>query len=163
MTGVQTCALPICVKAAFFEGTGVPGLDVRYRIDNSIGGNHVSEQVKTDIEGKVSKKYTPQAGTGAQGPGTVNISSSAILPESGEIWGSHEVRVFVNDINVELASGNKDKKPGISALVHSIVLDRLNNGTAKDYNDYLGAVVPGKVLNGTIIKRSEERRVGKEC
>ena len=134
-------------KAAFFEGTGLPGLDL------NISGA-VSDSKKTDKNGEVKVSYIPDPGKNEQGETYANVNCNATLPEIGATYQNSSVRVFVNDINVALTTDiNKDTKT-INATVNKIVLDRLNDGTAKDSMDYLGDPVNNKTLKGTIIKNT---------
>jgi len=135
------------VKASFFEGTGLPDLDV------NINGA-VNENKKTDANGEVNVSYTANPGSNEQGEILANINSYATFPEMGEISQSNSVRVFVNDINVALSTDMKKDTKTINVAVNKIVLDRLNDGSAKDSSDYLGDAVNGKTLQGTIIKNT---------
>jgi hypothetical protein len=85
-------------------------------------------------------------GSDVQGECSANLYARATLPESGQIQTSGYLRVFVNDINIQPKGEIKDGKSTISAQVNKVVLDRLNNGTAKDYQDYLGDVVSGQKI-----------------
>ena len=60
------------------------------------------------------------------------------------------MRVFVNDIEVKGNGKIEDEKGYVEAEVYKIVLDRLNDGTASGYNDYLGDAVEGKSITGKI-------------
>ncbi len=143
------------IKGSFFEGTGVPDLDINYNInDYAIGAENPQKTVTTDSSGSTVVKYVPNPIGNVQGEQYVSIYANATKPEIGEISGNTEVRVFVNDIDVKLKSELTNQKGVISADVNKIVLDRINNGTAKDINDYLGEPVSGKTLTGTIYKHT---------
>lgn len=143
------------IKGSFFEGTGVPDLDINYSInDYSIGAQNPQKTVTTDSSGSTVVKYIPNPTGNVQGEQYVSIYANATKPEIGEISGNTEVRVFVNDIDVKLKSELTNQKGVVSADVNKIVLDRINNGTAKDSNDYLGEPVNGKTLTGTIYKHT---------
>ncbi|HEY9059595.1 MAG TPA: stalk domain-containing protein [Pseudobacteroides sp.] len=150
------------IKSSFFEGTGVSNLKLEYFIqDYSLGGGNKNGTGTTDVKGNYTVKYSPVIKSIVQGENHVRFDVRALLPESGEIFESADVRVFVNDINANLSGQIKDGKGTISAEINKIVLDRLNNGTAKDSGDYLGDPVAGKTLKGTIYKsRWEEKEDG---
>jgi hypothetical protein len=94
----------------------------------------------------------PKPYGGVQGEQYVGINCHATLPEIGETSQSSGIRVFVNDINVKLDASSKGNKGVINAELNKIVLDRINNGTAKDDSDYLGEAVPGKGVQVTVYK-----------
>ena len=143
------------IEGSFFEGTGVPDLDINYSInDYSIGAGNIQKTVTTDSSGSTVVKYVPNPTGNVQGEQYVSIYANATKPEIGEISGNTEVRVFVNDIDVKLKSELANQKGVVSADVNKIVLDRINNGTAKDSYDYLGEPVNGKTLTGTIYKHT---------
>ncbi len=143
------------IKGSFFEGTGVPDLDINYSInDYTIGAENPQKTVTTDSSGSTVVKYIPNPIGNVQGEQYIGIYANATKPEIGEISGDTEVRVFVNDIDVNLKSELTNQKGVISADVNKIILDRINNGTAKDSNDYLGEPVSGKTLTGTIYKHT---------
>ncbi len=140
-------AVNFSFKASFYEGTGLPDLGL------NISGV-VSENKKSDANGEVKVKYTPYPSKDKQGEIFADISCNASLPEIGEMSQSSGVRVFVNDINVALTSNAKKDMKTITAKVNEIVLDRLNDGSAKDSGDYLGNAVDGKLLKGKILKNT---------
>jgi hypothetical protein len=138
-------------KAGFFEGTPVADLDVSYRLSlpsyytNSMASN--KGEAKTDINGKVevSEKIMPESG--AQGQAGLAFSIEATLPEMGLTTKRTSVRVFINDIEVASRASLKDGNATLIVNVDSITLDRINNGTAKHYNDYLDAPVANKAIS----------------
>ena len=132
------------VNTAFFEGTGVPNLKVNYTITNSSPNKSlISSESSTDALGNLNLKYTPSFSETAQGEQYVSISARALLPESGQIQANNRARVFVNDISVKALGEIINGKGTINAKANKIVLDRLNDGTAKSSTDYLGAPVYG--------------------
>lgn len=146
------------VKTAFFEGTKVPGLDVNYSFNLGYSNKIASETVKTDDSGQFKVSLMPGVLANAQGEIQANFSTHSTLPESGEITANETVRVFLNDINVKIDSKIIGIEQGqlrqgqLDFKVNDIVLDRINNGTIKDYDDYLGSAVTGKSITGLIIK-----------
>lgn len=141
------------VKTSFFEGTSVPHLDTNIIInDHSIGGRGKRLSDKTDIKGNLSYKYVPEVNGDMQGERSVTVNARATLPEIADISDSKSVRVFTNDIDVDLEARIKDSEGFLNAKVSNIVLDRINDGSAKNRNDYLGDALGSKRLNLTIYK-----------
>lgn len=146
------------INGAFFEGTGVADLEINYNIyDPTSYAENFKNTATTDFSGSTSVKYTPNVDKYLQGEQYIHFYAHAAKPEIGEISGNTDVRLFVNDIDVKLESELINQKGVITANVNKIVLDRLNNGTAKDSNDYLGDPVKGKNLKGTIYKHTWEK------
>ncbi len=142
------------IKASFFEGTPVPGLNVEYNIYTGIGTPRISGNVTTDDQGIVTVKYTAKPSGDVQGENYASIYVRSTLPEMGDISGHNQVRIFVNDINVKFETEYKDNNGKISATVNEIILDRINDGTAEKNSDYLGNTVQGKELKGTLYKNT---------
>ncbi|MDD4189293.1 MAG: alpha-2-macroglobulin family protein, partial [Eubacteriales bacterium] len=142
------------INTNFFEGTPVSNLDIRYSLSGI--SNHQGQSIKTDEQGKAVISFTPVSAGNMQGESGLYINSSAILPESGEIYGNSYVRVFINDVNVTFDTEIIDGKTVITAKLNEIVLDRLNSGS-EDYYDYLGDPVSGRTLTGQIIKHTRIR------
>ncbi len=142
------------VAASFFEGTGLPNLDIGYNINGGFGDKYINSSSKTDDSGKITVSYTPSASKSAQGENYASIYAHATLPESGQITADDSVRVFVNDVNVNISTDMKKNKKTINAVLNDITLDRLNNGTAKDYSDYLSKPTAGKELKGTVYRNT---------
>ncbi len=148
-------AINFSIKGSFFEGTAVPDLQVDYNINSdSFGDNFVQKTTTTDSSGSIDVKYVPNPSANVQGEHSIDIYAHARLPEAGEITGNEQVRLFVNDINVNITSELKNNKGTVNAVVNKVVLERLNNGTAKDSMDYLGDAVSGKTLTGIIYKNT---------
>ena len=146
------------LKASFFEGTGVPELDISYSFYDPGTGSSVGETVKTDNEGQAEVVYTPKYSSNMQGETQMFFNSNASLPESGQIYAQGNVRVFMNDINAVISGDYKDGKATLKAKLNKIVLDRINDGTAKDMGDFLGDPVSSKLITGHIYKNWYEKR-----
>ncbi|MDP4181787.1 MAG: Ig-like domain-containing protein [Bacillota bacterium] len=143
------------VNASFFEGTGLPSLPVNYDINSSsIGSAEISGTKETDQKGNFEVNFIPKPGNGVQGEQYVNMNCNATLPETGAINSNLCVRVFTNDINVNLAGSIKGSRGKISAKVNKITLDRLNNNSAKDDSDYIGEPADGKTLKAAVYKNT---------
>ncbi|QUI22617.1 Ig-like domain-containing protein [Vallitalea pronyensis] len=143
------------INTLFFEGTPVANLEVNYNLN---GMEHRNGTEKSDTKGQVNVDYKPDYVKDTQGIQHMNISAFAKLPESGEIYGNEDVRVFVNDIHVNIEAKREDKEGTLSLDVHEYDLSRLNNGTAEHDNDYLGSVKPGQTITGTIYKNEWIKR-----
>lgn len=141
------------IKAAFFEGTGVSNVNITYDVNSyELGGNIPGITEKADLKGNISLKYSPTAYSDVQGIHNASIYARATLPESGQIDASDYLRVFVNDIHIQSDAKIKNGIATVSAKVNKIVLDRINNGTAKNSYDYLGDPVASQKIQGTIYK-----------
>lgn len=139
------------LNAKFFEGTGVSNLNTIYTISTSVlTGDTIEGTATTDASGKLNIKYVPEVTRNIQGVYTISLNARSLLPEAGDIRASNSVRVFVNDIEVKGNGKIEDEKGYVEAEVYKIVLDRLNDGTASGYNDYLGDAVEGKSITGKI-------------
>ncbi|GMQ58407.1 hypothetical protein AN1V17_28020 [Vallitalea sediminicola] len=143
------------IDTLFFEGTPVSNLDVNYNINGLDRENGTKTSNK---KGNVSVSYTPKYIEGTQGIQNIRMNAYAQLPESGEIYGNEEVRVFINDINVDIDSNIEGKEGTLAVQVNKYDLTRLNNDTAKDYNDYLGEAKEGQKITGTVYKNEWKKK-----
>jgi len=138
--------------AGFFEGTPVSNLDVSYRLSGYGLQTVGNGQGTTDIDGgvTVSQKIVPQENT--QGQTALFFTVEATLPEIGRTTKSAYVRAFINDINVRAQATREKANASLTVDVNAITLDRLNNGTARHYYDYLDAPVAGKTMSVEIYR-----------
>lgn len=143
------------INTLFFEGTPVSNLEVNYNLN---GMEHKNGTEKSSKQGQVKVPYVPTFVEGTQGIEYMSLHAYAKLPESGEIYGSENVRVFVNDIHVDIDAQREGKKGTLSLQVNKYDLSRLNDGTAKDDFDYLGNAVANQTLKGTIYKNEWKKR-----
>ena len=137
------------MNTSFYEGTPVSDLDIRY---NTYGINYDDGMGVTDEDGNVTMSYTPKYQSGYQGIVYSNLYATATLPESSELYGEKNVLVFVNDIDVVTKASLEDEVGTVSVDVHSITLDRLNDGTAENQQDYLDQPVMGQRIEGVIYR-----------
>ncbi len=137
------------IDTSFFEGTPVPGLDVNY---NFSGLSFKEGRGTTGAEGSVEATFVPAYQAGSQGIVNGWFSAYASLPESGQISGNDYVRIFVNDMDVQVDAESKDGKGAVEVTVHGITLDRLNDGTAEDGEDYLAEPVVNRTLSGKVMR-----------
>ncbi|MCT4596972.1 MAG: Ig-like domain-containing protein [Vallitalea sp.] len=143
------------INTLFFEGTPVSNLEVNYNIN----ANNFSNGMKvSDVKGNSKVEYTPKYSQGQQGIINARINAYAKLPESGQIYGNEQFRIFINDINVNIESKRKEKEGTLSVKVNKYDISRLNDGTAKDHNDYLGEAVANKKITGTIYRNEWKRK-----
>lgn len=144
-------------NTAFFEGTAVPNLLVNYNI-NSGSSQGLQGKGKTDGKGNLVVNYKPVLNQGEyQGIDYIGAYFNVNQPQMGNIYSNSGIRLFVNDMNVTLDSQIKDGKGILKAKVNEIVLDRINNGTAKDTEDFLGNPISGKTIKGTIYRNSWQK------
>jgi len=140
-------------KAGFFEGTPVSELDVSYNLRGApwleTGGQG---RAKTDIDGKVEIQQTIVPSTGAQGEKGLICTVEATLPEIGRTTKNASVRVFINDIDVKASAKRTDADATLNIDINTITLDRINNGTAKHYNDYIDKPVADKSVDVDIYR-----------
>lgn len=141
-------------KTMFFEGTPVANLDVNYNIS---GPSYKDGKFKTDINGQNSMDYIQNYHSDYQGLSYIYFSAYASLPESGQIYGNKEVKVFMNDINVKLTSTLKENKATIKAEANKIVLDKLNDDDDEN-DDYLGEPVSGHSVKGKVYKNEWKKK-----
>jgi hypothetical protein len=143
------------IKTLFFEGTPVSNLKVNYNIN---GLDYVKGTKTTDKKGNVRVTHIPKYLKGSQGISNIRLNAYAQLPESGEIFGNDSIKVFINDINVDIRCALEKDKGTISAKVNKYDLTRLNDNTAKDSNDYLGDVLENQKISGTIYKNEWKKK-----
>ena len=137
------------IEAAFFEGTPLPGLAMNYDIH---GFSYDSGLVTGDDKGKAEVIYEPGSPAGYQGYQYGGISVYATMPESGEIYAYDEIRIFINDIDVSLETDLDGDQGTLEVVVNTITLDRLNDGTAEDFMDFLDKPLEGQIIEGMIYR-----------
>jgi len=140
-------------RVAFFEGTPVPDLSLSY---NSWGGDLQSPgggRATTDADGIVQRSIVMQpTNARAQGQTTFGFNAEATLPEIGWTHSHASVRVFINDIQLRARADHEDGNATLSVNVNNITIDRINDGTATGWNDFLCAPVQGQVLDVDIYR-----------
>lgn len=142
-------------KTAFFEGTPVSNIKVNYNIQ---GLDYIEGELQSDLNGEAKINYLAPYMSGYQGQTYVNFNAYATLPESGQIFTDHDLRVFINNINVKLNTTYENGKGTITAEVNKIVLDKLNDSDTENDEDYLGEPISGHQINGTIYKNEWKKR-----
>lgn len=135
-------------RAAFYEGTAAPGLDISYnasRAFKSRSGNAV-----TNGDGMVKFAESIDQWALDQGENRATFGVYAKLPEKGNISTAKEITVFNNDINVDISSERSGKRASLAFEVNEITLDKINSaesGGVWESGDELGAAVEGKTLD----------------
>ncbi|MCL2360228.1 MAG: Ig-like domain-containing protein [Defluviitaleaceae bacterium] len=142
-------------RGEFFEGTPVADLEINYgfwgwAFRDIAGGRGVTG---TDGEFTVSARPVPTTGEWApQGRSHLELWAEATLPEVGPTFRTHTVDVFVNDIEVQPRASRVGADANISVNVNNITLDRINDGTAEDWADFLCTPVAGQQLDVRIYR-----------
>ena len=152
-------------RTEFFEGTAVPDLDISYSLWGwnlevpSSGGNK-----RTNLEGLVELTVKPTVTeenrsrwNRVQGETNLQFMAEATLPEIGWTNEWADVRVFINDIDVQAQVSRTGRNASLSVDVFNITLDRLNDGTAEHWGDYLGAPKAGQKISVEIVELWWER------
>jgi hypothetical protein len=129
------------IRASFFEGTPVPGVNLKYSFDD------VNGQVTTDGEGKarveVSTDYqdcdpSTYNRTYCNFPDSISLEVSPVQSEEGEITGSGWVKKFgpsiVVDTNLKQTSNNQAQ---LTIKTNKIITDLIEKN-ADQYAEYLG-------------------------
>lgn len=143
------------VKASFFEGTSLPDLLVNYEVWST---SSTRSKKTTNDDGLIKLSYTPNYDSSRQGEVYGNINAFANLPESGEIYVNENFRVFNNDINVKTIGKIENENKAILEInMNEIDLTKINEGTDEEYNDYLGKVITGRQISGTLYKNYYEK------
>jgi len=140
-------------RAEFFEGTPVPDLDISYDLWawELTAGEHGTGQ--TNAEGVVERSARPYAEhAGVHGERHLSFSAEATLPEIGWTHDGTDIRVFINDIEMRPQATRDGSNASLSVDIHQIDLDRINDGTASDWLDFLGALVGGQRISVEILE-----------
>jgi hypothetical protein len=136
----------------FFEGTPVPDLPIAFHVSGWDLKTQGQGRSQTDSAGIITVSDRPEAAQDTtQGERGVWFSAEASLPEIGWVHESASVRVFVNDIHVQPRAVRHTKgNATLTVDVHNITLDRLNDGTAEHWGDFLCAPVNGHTVAARI-------------
>lgn len=139
------------LNTSFFDGTVLPELEVAY---NTGGGcfEYLTDSIKTDSRGEAKVSVTPTLDASGKPYGNTDcrFSAHAVFPEIGDIHTDNSFRVFNNNIEVTSSAEYKNGMTFISLHSDTITLDRLNDGTAKDYHDYLDNPDADRAMKGTL-------------
>lgn len=139
-------------KVGFFEGTPVSDLDISYNMYDYNLITPDKAQAKTDINGEIEVPVKIEPKDSAQGQNDLHFRAEATLPEIGQTYENAYVRTFINDIDVKTEAKRTGAEANIKVDVNSITLDRLNEGTSKDYNDYIDEAVSNKAMSVEIYR-----------
>jgi hypothetical protein len=148
------------INTSFFEGSPVPELRLGWRAYMWETGEDLgSGEVSTDSTGSASVSVeAPYVAYSYTYPNTLSLYVSPILAEEGEISGESTVSVFPSALNISASTELEDGQGIIEGSVYHIDLSRINEDTAEDYDDYLGAPAGGVTVSGQITEVSWERR-----
>ncbi len=155
------------VKANFFEGTPVANLELKYQASEQPEG-----QLKTDIFGNghlsLPTQYQdcPQSGDyyGCDYPQYYSINVNPVKSEEADISAYASVRVFGPKIAGQIKFENEEDSAGravsvdILTKVNNVDLDKINNGEATGYQDYLGDPAVNKAISAKITEISYEAK-----
>lgn len=149
------------IMPSFFEGTPLPSLDVSYNISGHPFDDIINTE-KTPADGKLVVPFTAVTNDEeVQGERGVWLNAHASLPESGMIYGSDQVRVFINDIYAAFSTESDEKgRITLNAALNYIDLEPVNNpdpDAEPVYPNYLGDPVADKLLEGSIIYHYYEK------
>jgi hypothetical protein len=133
------------VRATFFEGSPVPGVDLKY-------AGAISGAVKTDGSGRATVPYTAPLASGPVEMRSIEVTPS--LAEEGEIVGSGGVLVFPSALTMQASSAFLAGKARVDGTVYNVDLERLNNDTAKDFDDYRGLAAAGRKVTAAVTEVS---------
>lgn len=136
------------VKAAFFEGTPVPGLQLNYFVEGKQG------EITTNAKGETTIPYIGIARNEEYIPYSyVNLGVNATLPEAGEIFTSGELYVFKSKVYL---TGEAQRDLGgsftLSAKLSRVDLTDINNGQYIAEEHFLKAPVANSRIKGSIIQ-----------
>lgn len=148
-------AVDFTVAAAFFEGSPVPGVGLRYSGD-------LEGELATDAAGRATLTYTSTVGS-AESPiyGDVRWASvmlAPVLAEEGDIGGSATVRVFNAAVSLEAVANVAAGTGTISGTLRAVDLARINDGTAKHLDDYRADPIAGSAIAARVEEVAWERR-----
>ena len=142
-------------RTEFFEGTPVADLQVSYNFWgwelNTPGLSSGSRRTNTDGELVFSTRPTAENAS-VQGERHLGFSAEATLPEIGWTHAHTDVRVFVNDIDVRARAIRDGATATLNVNVNDITLDRLNDGTAAHWGDFLCEPVAGQRMTVNIYR-----------
>ncbi|MCL2397978.1 MAG: hypothetical protein FWC93_07940, partial [Defluviitaleaceae bacterium] len=138
----------------FFEGTPVPELDISHsmwgwQLQHDNRGRQGTTNINGEYEVTVEQIRVQHDG---QGQTNLSLTAEATLPEIGWTTRSADIRVFINDIDVQVRATRTEENASLSIDVNTITLDRLNNGTAEHSGDFLDQPVEGQILPVEIVR-----------
>jgi len=143
---------------AFFEGTPVPDLEISHEAWGWELRAPGRARGQTNRDGILEIIARPTAETAAvQGERQLTFSAEATLPEIGWTHQSAGVRVFVNDIDVRPRATREGRDASLTVNVNNITLDRINDGTAEHWRDFLCSPVSGQRLSVNVVQIYWER------
>jgi len=135
-------------RTEFFEGTPVAELSISHDFWGWELNTPSRGTTTTDADGNFTISARPTAANASvQGQRSITFAADATLPEIGWVHREEMVTVFVNDIDVSARATQADGNATLNVNVHNITLDRINDGTAAFWGDFLCDPVVGQRLN----------------
>ncbi|MGA2285636.1 MAG: Ig-like domain-containing protein [Dehalococcoidia bacterium] len=134
------------VTASFFDGSPVPQLQLQYQ-------GAASGQLTTDDQGKATATITAHCESTGWAS-TSYFSVTPVLAEEGEITGESWVSVYPASLAISATSDLEADQGVVKGTVHKVDLSRMNAGTAKDYQDYLGDPAGGVTVSEQVTEES---------
>ena len=145
------------IRSAFFEGTPVPLLPISYDFWGDGLRSPSRGESETNTEGIFEISAIPAAvNATVQGERNLSFEVNATLPEIGWVSRSSNIRVFINDIDINARAIRRDNQANLNIDVNSITLDRINNGTAEHWSDFLDKPIENQILDVKIIELTWE-------
>lgn len=142
------------VDAHFFDGTPVPNLDLTLSYNNVADG-----KASTDKDGKFSLDVTSKATICSDSNYWCSNSESFYFDvkphlgeETDEVSGYDQVQVFNSKVSVSGEASVKENVAKVEIATDFVDLTKINEGTNKYYNDYLGEVAKGRKVTGKVIE-----------
>ncbi len=137
------------VKAAFFEGTPVPGLRLNYSVSGASG------QVTTDGAGEAAITFRPDSveknyyGNWG-GPSTAWFQVNADLPETGPISAQSTLMVFPRNVTFAPTVTVQQGQATFTGQADHIDLDQINAGG--NAWEYKGAPAADRTVRGQLVE-----------
>ncbi|MCL5411573.1 MAG: Ig-like domain-containing protein [Patescibacteria group bacterium] len=139
-------------KTSFFEGTPVPKVNLKYT-------GAIKGEITSDEKGEFDIPYQPkykESQTYYSSWDFLEVTPS--LAEEGEIEGRVDVRVFGPRIALQTSAETSQDNGSVRISVKNVDLTRLNDGTAKDYLDYLSSPVANQSVTGKLYENHWEKK-----
>lgn len=135
------------VKAAFFEGTPVPGIGLDYHIFRDSGTVTTNDRgiARIPYTGKIYEEREYRPAYDHQ-----YLSVSANLPEAGEITASDSVIVFGSKVYLKGEVSRQDEEVAIQASLFNVDLSKINAGEILSEKNFLAGVAGGVLVNGSV-------------
>ena len=154
------------IKASFYEGTPLPDLSVTYRVLGDLWDDEdyrydviASGTAVTDADGNAAISFTAPAASAAYHglESALRVEVAATMPELGEIGDECSVRVFQRDTAMAVEGTRNRKTASVQVSLNDVTLERLLDGSAEHYGDYLAAPAAGRKVKAEVYRSYEEK------